>query len=121
MTTKKDLGMVLILISYYAIVINGKTKKYNLSMVLKLELYEIVLQKHTKQLDSLIFKVLQENSIAQSVHVVTTKFAWFFDTKEADKKRKEKQHQQQHRTTRTLNVYIIAYFQMNYKYLKVVK
>ena len=82
MTTKKDLGMVLIPISYYAIVINGKIEKYNLSMVLKLELYEIVLQKHTKQLDSLIFKlivnydlkVLKENAIVQSVHVVTTKF-----------------------------------------------
>ena len=54
-------------------------------MVITLELYEIniVLQKHKKQLNLLIFKVimhydlkvLKKNSF---VHVVTTKFDWVF-------------------------------------------
>ena len=42
----------------YTIVINGKTKKYYLSTVIKLELYDIVLHKHKKQLNLLIFKVI---------------------------------------------------------------
>ena len=96
--TKKDLEIVLILISYYAIVINGKIKKYNLLIVIKLALYEIVLHKHDKQLDLLIFKViinytlkvLKENSIAQSRHVVTTKFHWGFLISKRKTKKKDK-------------------------------
>ena len=98
--------------AHYTIVINEKIKKYNLLIVIELEWYEIVLQEHKmqhnwikykmidyvhdvmhkNQLNLLIFKVLinydlkvlKENSIVQSMHLI-----WFFDI---EKKKKKKKH-----------------------------
>ena len=35
-------------------------------------------------------KVLKENSFVQSMHIVTTKFDWFFDIKKKGQKKKGK-------------------------------
>ena len=97
-------------------------KIYNLLMVVKLEFYEIVLHKHKRQRNLLIFKViidydlklLKENSMVQSTTLLSIKFDWIF----VILKRKEKQC-----TRRILNLCIVTLFMLiwvTYKYLTVV-
>ena len=93
-TTKQGIGMVLLLVSYYNVhqkhiirlLLMEKMKNIILLMVIKLELDEVVLQKHKKQLILLIFKVivnydlklLKDNSIVQSMHGHNKFLIWFF-------------------------------------------
>ena len=60
------------------LLLREQLKIYDLLLVVKLEFYEIVLYEHKRQLNLLIFKViidcdwkvLKENSMVQSMHVV---------------------------------------------------